>query len=80
MKYKCLKFEERRIIEDMHAKGAKVGEIALRVGKSQATIYRELKRGRTGETGSHFPQGYSAEIAEDCVKRSYRNRGRRRAG
>ena len=47
MKYECLKLEERRIIEEMYAKGAKPGEIAERVGKCQATIYRELERGKT---------------------------------
>ena len=60
MKYECLKLEERRIIEDMYARGAKPGEIAERVGKCQATIYRELERGKTGETDSRFRQGYSA--------------------
>lgn len=33
MKYECLKLEERRIIEEMYAKGAKPGEIAERVGQ-----------------------------------------------
>ena len=80
MKYKCLKLEERRIIEEMYAKGAKPGEIAERVGKCQATIYRELDRGMTGETDSCFRQGYSAEVAEARVNRSYRNRGRRKSG
>ena len=79
MKYECLKLEERRIIEEMYAKGAKPGEIAERVGKCQATIYRELERGKTGETDSRFRQGYSAEVAEARVNRSYRNRGRRKA-
>ena len=59
MKYECLKLEDRRIIEEMYAKGAKPGEIAERVGKCQATIYRELERGKTGETDSRFRQGYS---------------------
>ena len=76
MKYECLKLEERRIIEEMYAKGAKPGEIAERVGKCQATIYRELE---TGETDSRFRQGYSAAVAEARVNRSYRNRGRRKA-
>ena len=75
MKYECLKLEERRIIEEMYAKGAKPGEIAERVGKCQATIYRELERGKT----SRFRQGYSAAVAEARVNRSYRNRGRRKA-
>ena len=71
MKYECLKLEERRIIEEMYAKGAKPGEIAERVGKCQATIYRELERGKTGETDSRFRQGYSAAVAEARVNRSY---------
>ena len=29
MKYECLKLEERRIIEEMYAKGAKPGDILL---------------------------------------------------
>ena len=66
MKYECLKLEERRIIEEMYAKGAKPGEIAERGGK-------------TGETDSRFRQGYSAAVAEARVNRSYRNRGRRKA-
>lgn len=78
MKYECLRLEERRIIEAMYAEGAKPGEIAKRVGKCQATIYRELERGKTGETDSRFRQGYSAEVAEARVNRSYRNRGRRK--
>ena len=54
-------------------------EIAKRVGKCRATIYRELERGKTGETDSRFRQGYSAAVAEARVNRSYRNRGRRKA-
>ena len=71
MKYECLKLEERRIIEEMYAKGAKPGEIAERVGKCQATIYRELERGKTGETDSRFRQGYSAAVAEARVNRPF---------
>lgn len=74
-----LTLEERRVIEAMYAEGAKPGEIAKRVGKCQATIYRELERGKTEETNSRFRQGYSAEVAEARVNRSYRNRGRRKA-
>ncbi|MFQ6976509.1 MAG: helix-turn-helix domain-containing protein [Oscillibacter sp.] len=57
MKYECLKLEERRIIEEMYAKGAKPGEIAERVGKCQATIYRELERGKTGKRTPAFVKG-----------------------
>ena len=63
MKYECLKLEERRIIEAMYAEGAKPDEIAKRVGKCRATIYRELERGKTGETDSRFRQGYTIAAA-----------------
>ena len=56
MKYECLKLEERRIIEEMYAKGAKPGEIAERVGKCQATIYRELEA-RPGKRTPAFVKG-----------------------
>ena len=79
MKYECLKLEERKIIERMYAGGAKPLEIAQSIGKCQATIYRELERGRTGETDSRFRPEYSAEVAEARVNRAYRNRGRRKA-
>lgn len=79
MKYECLKLEEREVIEAMYAEGAKPCEIAKRVGKCQATIYRELERGRTGEIDSRFRLEYSAAVAEARVNQSYRNRGRRKA-
>ena len=37
--------EDRKIIEEMYNAGAKPCEIAARIGKCQATIYREIKRG-----------------------------------
>ena len=79
MKYEVLRIDERRIIEAMNAEGAKPGEIAKRVGKCQATIYRELERGKTGETDARFRRGYSAKVAEARINRSYRNRDRRKA-
>lgn len=57
MKYECLRLEERRIIEAMYAEGAKPGEIAKRVGKCQATIYRELERARPAKRTLAFGKG-----------------------
>ena len=34
--------EDRKIIEEMYNAGAKPCEIAARIGKCQATIYREI--------------------------------------
>ena len=41
--------EDRKIIEEMYNAGAKPCEIAARIGKCQATIYREIKRGEVPE-------------------------------
>lgn len=58
MKYECLKLEERRIIEEMYAKGAKPGEIAERVGKCQATIYTaSSSEARPGKRTPAFVKG-----------------------
>jgi IS30 family transposase len=78
MKCEYLKFEEREIIEAMYAKGAKPCDIAKRVGKCQATIYRELERGKTGEIDSLFRPEYNAAVAETRVNQSFKNRGRRK--
>ena len=45
---------------------------------SVATIYRELKRGETGGLNGNYCPAYSAETAEKAVRRSMRNRGRRK--
>lgn len=58
------------------ARGALDGAAA---GVTTATIYRELKRGETGELDKHFRPAYSAEAAERAVRLSIRNRGRRKA-
>ncbi len=63
-RYKCIEFEERKIIEEMYNTGAKPCEIAKRIGKCQATIYREIKRGETEELNERCRPAYRAEIAE----------------
>ena len=45
MEYKSLNLDERRLIEKMNARGISAYEIADIIGRHQATIYRELKRG-----------------------------------
>lgn len=74
-----LKIGQRREIERLYAADTAPSEIAEVVGVSTQTIYRELKRGETGELNEHFRPAYSAEVAERNVRLSMRNRGRRRA-
>ena len=50
MKYECLKLEERRIIEDMYAKGARPGEIAQRIGYQNPMYFSSTFKKHTGMT------------------------------
>ena len=71
--------EDRKIIEEMYNAGAKPCEIAARIGKCQATIYREIKRGEVPELNARCRPAYRAEVAEKRVTEAYRKRGRRKA-
>ena len=75
----CLTLGKRREIERLYNDDMRPSEIAAAVGVTTATIYRELKRGETGELDKHFRPAYSAEAAELAVRLSIRNRGRRKA-
>lgn len=75
---KYLTLDDRREIERLYAADKKPSEIAEIIGVTPATIYRELKRGATGGLNDHFCPAYSAESAENAVRRSIRNRGRRK--
>lgn len=74
----CLTLADRREIERLYAADEKPNVIAAAVGVSVATIYRELKRGETGGLNGNYCPAYSAEAAEKAVRRSMRNRGRRK--
>lgn len=76
--YKCIELEDRKIIEELYNAGAKPHEIAARIGKSQATIYREIKRGEVSELNARFRPAYRAAVAEKRVNEAYRRRGRRK--
>ena len=61
-KYKSLNFNDRKVIEEKVAAGARPCEIAAAVGVHVATIYRELKRGTVGSK-------YNAEKAQCKILR-----------
>ncbi len=70
---------KRREIERLCNDDMRPSEIAAAVGVTTATIYREIKRGETGELARNFRPEYSAEAAERAVRLSIRNRGRRKS-
>lgn len=77
--YSYLTLEQRREIERMYAEGERVVDIAARLKRSAAAIYKELKRGYTGEFDGYARPKYSADLAQATVQENFRRRGNRRA-
>ena len=78
MKYKYLTFDDRRVIESEYSAGARVQDIADKVGVTAAAIYRELLRGFTGNLDKNMRNGYSAELAQQRVQQNFKNRGKKK--
>ncbi len=62
---KWLAYDDRKAIEKMYAEGKTVDEIARITGRNRATIYKELRKGDTGEMDQNGRPGYSAKIAQE---------------
>ena len=75
--YTYISFDQRREIEKLYGEGARVVDIAARLGRSVAAIYEDLKRGYTGALDRNKRPEYSADIAQTNVQTNMRSRGRR---
>lgn len=75
--YKYITFDDRKKIEKLYNDGMKITDIAVAVGFSFAAVYRELKRGYTGNYDSNMQPEYNAEIAQVTFCKSLKSRGRR---
>lgn len=74
--YRYLSLEDRQRIEEWYLNGDRAVDIAARLKVHHTTIYKELKRGATGELDLNQREGYSAETAERRLRESFRRRGR----
>lgn len=79
MKCKNLTYEDRKRIEELRRKNASLRLIAEELGVHLATVYREIKRGNTGEIDDNGEYCYSAALAQANVKESLSRRGRCKA-
>lgn len=70
-----LTLEDRKRIEKEYNAAMSVRDIAAGMGRHFAGIYRELKRGYTGEMDQNGRPGYSADIAQ---RRTYELRMHRK--
>lgn len=67
--------EDRKTIERMYNEGSRVDDIAAALGRNRATVYREIRKGFTGEMDKNGRLGYSADLGQ---KESYRYKMLRR--
>lgn len=75
-KYGYLSLEDRQTIEAMYGNGATVIEIAAKLDCPDTTIYRELRRGDTGELDKYQRSGYSATLGQRALQQAFKRRGR----
>ncbi len=58
--YRYLTLADREALESRYLKGERPQDIADSLGVHVATIYKELKRGDTGDLDCNMRQGYNA--------------------
>ena len=78
MNIRYLSYDDRKRIEQAYNSGAEISDIAASLGVNQTTIYRELKRGETGELDNNGRIGYSADIGQQTLHDNFRRRGNRK--
>lgn len=78
--YRYLNYTDRKLLESLYLKGERPQDIADAVEVHVATIYKELKRGYTGELDRNGRKEYSAELAQRCLVQSIKRRGRKAEG
>ena len=75
--YRYLTFGDREKIETEYTAGGRPADIAIDLGVHVATIYKELKRGDTGQLDKNMRREYSAELAQRRLIEKIKCRGRK---
>lgn len=75
--YRYLTLADREALETLYLKGERVQDIADNIGVHVATVYKELKRGETGNLDRNMRKEYSAKLAQRRLAENFRKRGRR---
>ena len=79
MTCRYLTYEGRKNLEALYADGESLTYIASKLGVNHVTVYRELKRGETGELDKNGRMAYSAELGQKTLNENFRRRGNRKA-
>ena len=75
--YKYLTLEDRRKISKLYLMNERACDIAKEMDVTHPTIYRELKRGYTGNPDKNGNPEYDPDIAEAVVQHNFKQKGRR---
>lgn len=73
--YRYLTLADRETLESRYLKGERPQDIADALGVHVATIYKELKRGDTGDLDRNMRQGYNAKLAQLRLQQNLKRRG-----
>ena len=74
--YRYIDFRDREQIAALYLNGDRVADIAAGLGVTTATVYRELKRGETGELDRNQRREYNPVLAQQRVQASFKRRGK----
>lgn len=75
--YRYMTLADRQKLEALYLKGERVQDIADQIGAHVATVYKELKRGETGELDRNMRREYSAMLAQRRLAENFKKRGRK---
>ena len=74
--YRYIDFRDREQIAARYLNGDRVADIAAGLGVTTATVYRELKRGETGELDRNQRRGNNPALAQQRGQASFKRRGK----
>ncbi len=79
MNIRYMSYEQRKKLEAMYTSNAEINDIAAHLGVNPVTIYRKLKRGKTGGLDKNGRMEYSAELGQKSLNENLRRRGNRKS-
>lgn len=75
--YRYMTLDDRQALESLYLKGERIQDIADQIGVHVATVYKELKRGETGELDRNMRREYSAVLAQRRLAENIKKRGKK---
>lgn len=74
--YRYINFQDRKRISARYLNNDRVADIAADLGVTPAAVYRELKRGETGELDRNRRRAYNPVLAQQRLQESFKRRGK----